>query len=200
MRSSNGARWSINTRFSPRTTHRPPPMIAGVSKGSIRTATPSLSAAWSSSSKRGSSSIETDSTGSGVPAAEGNPGCRDQAVQPIAGRGDREQESHPLLAGAAGELSVHPIQRVAAPKLWGYARGDLHRLNAVDMKGRAMRIKVLSIVLALAPVQGERKKPRHATGDHDSVVGGGLLLSTALAYGGGHIVDSRTIDVARDGL
>ena len=37
---SNGARWSIKTKFSPRTTQGPPPMIAGVSKGSIRTATP----------------------------------------------------------------------------------------------------------------------------------------------------------------
>ena len=61
------------------------------------------------------------------------------------------QESHPLLAGAAGELSVHPIPRVAAPKLWGYARGDLLRLNAVDMKGRAMRIRVLGIALATIP-------------------------------------------------
>jgi hypothetical protein len=57
MRSGSGARWSINTSVSPRTTQRPPPIVAGVSKGSIRTSTASLSAAWSSSSKRCWSSI-----------------------------------------------------------------------------------------------------------------------------------------------
>jgi hypothetical protein len=52
MRTGSGAVASITMSRSPRMRHEPPPAVAGVSKGSMRTATPRTAVTRNSSSKR----------------------------------------------------------------------------------------------------------------------------------------------------
>jgi hypothetical protein len=111
MRTGSGAVASITMSRSPRMRHEPPPAVAGVSKGSMRTATPRAAVTRSSSSKRGCSSILQASPSPSAPAPFRD---RSQATHP-----PQKRKPDPPIQVARGSLERPPELLRVIPLLEG---------------------------------------------------------------------------------